>query len=440
MNFAAFPWSREVEAAVIGAALADPTVVGRIGPLDPTDFNDALHISIWTAIADLTDGPGCGSSVDVWRKLEAEGADDRLKTRLVDAEESSPGPDFAAHYAALVRRAAVVRRYARSCASAAELAENPENHVRPEDYIRATFDEIRQAAEDFDVAAGSTSCSATDALADEIDALERRIANPDDHDRLETGFPDVDRLIVGFERADYVVLGARPSMGKTALALQLATNVCDQGKAVSFFSLEQSTSKIMQRLIAQQAQVPFGAIRTGKDFGQAMVTRTLAAQNRIRGYKLSVRDDPALTPSAIRAAVAADKASRGCDLVVIDHLHHIRPDVRNDSRYVQVSEISKAIKALAKDLDVPVLLAAQLSRDAHDPKRIPTLRHLRDAGTIEEDADVVALLHRDCYYDPETRPGEADLLIAKCRDGETGRVTLAWRPSFLRFESKAFGP
>ena len=439
MKFAALPWSFEVEAVVIGAALIDPAIVGQVGPLSAEDFGDALHRRIWSVIAELHAGPGFESSVDVWSVLEAAGASSELRDRMADCEESTPSPKLGRHYAALVRKQATMRRFATACGSTYERAQNVDPQTL-DAFVREAYSEIRDAAEAFDVALGTKGRKVGDAMADEIEALQRRIADPGDHRRLSTGWPDVDRLVIGLEPADYVIVAARPSMGKTALVLQLAANVCKQGGAVSLFSIEQSTPKIMQRMLAQESEVDFGAIRTGRDFGDRMVDRIIAAQDRISRWNLSIRDDPSMTPSAIRSAIASDKAARGCDLVIIDHLHDVRPDVRNDSRYVQVSDISQALKATAKDFDVPLVLAAQLSRDAHDPKRPPSLKALRDSGRIEEHGDIIALLHRDDYYNADTRPGEADLMIAKCRDGETGRVTLTWRPNCLRFDSHRFGP
>jgi len=438
MKFSALPWSIEIEAAVIGAALIDPEVARSAG-LTAEDFADGLNSRIWRVISELDIGPGFASAVEVWTILLAEGAGEDVKRRLIDCEESTPSSDLGRHYADLVRRTATARRFAAACGAAHERAHDGD--LRDLDaFVREAYAEIRDAAEAFDVALGTRGRTAAAALADEVEALQRRIADPNDHRRLLTGFADVDRLILGFEPADYIVVGARPSMGKTALLLQIAANIARSGRAVSLFSLEQSTPKIMQRLLSQESQVDFGAIRTGRDFGDRMVDRIVAAQDRIADWNLTIRDDPAMTPAAIRSAATQDKASIGCDVIIVDHLHDVRPDVRNESRYVQVSDVSQALKATAKDLDVPLVLAAQLSRDAHDPKRPPTLRHIRDSGRIEEHADIIALLHRDDYFDPNTRPGEADLMIAKCRDGETGRVTLTWRPQCLRFENKAFGP
>ena len=439
MTVLKLPWSWEAEIHVIGAALLDPSLPTSDCRMDAADFEDGINRTIWDAISRLASNGGYSSSVDVWRLLEAEGAHAKCRERLIDAEEAVPSSTFGAHHATTVRRLAALRRFAKVCASTWEGAcTESEPATQPAVWVAEQASAIAQAAKDFELTGSDEGLSASRAVGDEVAALEQRIANPASAWRLTTGFPDVDRKVLGMERGEYWLLGARPSMGKTAMSLQIAAAACDQGARVSFFSLEQRTSRIMQRMLSQVSQVEFAAIRTAANFNDNMVRNINRAQDAIGKWNLTIRDQPMMKPSAIRAAAARDKSRHGLDLVIVDHLHHVRPDERSDSRYVQVSSISKAFKAMAKDLDCPVLLCAQLSRDAHDASRPPSLRHLRDAGTLEEDCDVCLLIHRPGYYMTDD-DGSAQVAVAKARDGEVGPVPLVWRSKVLRFENKGYG-
>ena len=426
-------FSESAESVVLAAILARPEILDDLD-LRPDDFHGSRHRMIFEALL------GCdaaGEPIDalaVWERCKAAGAEADVGELLIACDEGGASAAWAKPYAVWVKEFAAARRFATACGEAWQGASQIDHvsDVRP--FVRKVFAEIADAADRCAVAAGSSGTAVGEVVGAEVQALERRIAGQDLDRRIPTGFADLDALIVGLEPADYVVVGARPSMGKTALGVQLAGNVAASGRAVSLFSLEQTTGRVVQRMISQRSGVPFSTIRSGRNWTDAMTDNVARAEAEIGGWRMAIRDDSGMTPGDIRSAAVRDAASGHLDLIVIDHLHHIRPDDKADSRYREVSAISLAIKNLAKDLRVPVVLLAQLSRDSAKAKRRPALSDLRDSGSVEEHSDLILLLHRDEYYDPTTsRTGIADVLVAKNRDGATGNVELSWRPQILSF-------
>jgi len=256
---------------------------------------------------------------------------------------------------------------------------------------------------------------------------------------IPTGFYELDRMTSGLHESDLVIIAARPSMGKTAFALSIAYNVAvKEGRSVAFFSLEMSKEQIVTRLISQDSQIPLHNIRTGY-LRPHEIDAFLESADRIKEAPLYIDDTPGISILEMRAKARRLKAEKGLDLVVVDYLQLMRGIKRTESRQQEVSEISRSLKALAKELNVPVIALSQLSRQVeHRADKRPQLSDLRESGSIEQDADVVMFIHRPEVYkknpDPEEQ-GIAEIIVAKQRNGPTGTVSLAFIKEFARFEN-----
>lgn len=283
-----------------------------------------------------------------------------------------------------------------------------------------------------------------------LDRIEKTFTNRGQITGLPTGFSGLDKLTDGLHPAEMAVIAARPSMGKTALAMNIAEHVALQsGKAVAVYSLEMSTLQLVQRLLCSRARVNLGKVRT--EAARHTEMRSLIdATQELSKCKMFIDDTPGLSILDLRARCRRIHSRHTIDLVVIDYLQLLRSTTRKaqDNRQVEVAEISSGIKSLAKELDVPVLVLAQLNRNPDSrtggSKGKPRLSDLRESGAIEQDADLVGLLWREDYYadDEDERKeteGKAELLIAKQRNGPTGEVPLTFIHEYTRFEDRAFG-
>jgi replicative DNA helicase len=280
-----------------------------------------------------------------------------------------------------------------------------------------------------------------------IEQIEKLYENRGSVTGLPTGFVELDRMTSGLHPAEMIVIAARPSMGKTAFAMNIAEHVAmDIGKAVAVFSLEMSSQQLVQRILCSRAKVDLQRVRNGflseRDF-----PNLTAAASQVAAAKMFIDDTPGLTVTELRAKARRIKSQHDIQLIVIDYLQLLRSMSRRaqDNRQLEISEISSGIKALAKELSLPIIVIAQLNRQpdtrAKEGGR-PRLSDLRESGSIEQDADVVGLLVRPEYYETDDegkqeRAGEAELIIAKQRNGPTGDVPLTFLKQYTRFESRA---
>jgi replicative DNA helicase len=282
-----------------------------------------------------------------------------------------------------------------------------------------------------------------------LDSIEKLFQNRGALTGLPTGFRGIDTMTNGMHGGEMIVVAARPSMGKTALAMNIAEHVAiDAGKPVAIFSLEMSTQQLMQRLLCSYARVDLKKIRDGF-IGKHDMTNLIQATTRLSESKMFIDDTPGLSILELRARARRLKDRHDVSLIVIDYLQLLRSPSRRglDNRQVEVAEISSGIKALAKELSIPIVVLAQLNRNPEartgDSKGKPRLSDLRESGSIEQDADLVGLLWREEYYldDEEERKeieGKAELVIAKQRNGPVGAVPLTFLKSITRFEDRAF--
>ena len=253
---------------------------------------------------------------------------------------------------------------------------------------------------------------------------------------IGSGFKELDRMLSGFQGGQLIILAARPAMGKTAFSLNLAQHAClRERKSVAYFSLEMSKESLMMRMLASEARVSMGDLRIGR-INDQIWPKLIQAASQLSDTRLYVDETPGLSPHEIRSRCRRLKAQHGLDMIVIDYLQLMSLKTRTDSREREVAEISKTLKEISKEMDIPVIALAQLNRgvESRTDKR-PMLSDLRESGSIEQDADVIMMLYRDDYYEKENSQykGQAEVIIAKQRNGSTGTVRLAFKGQFGTF-------
>ena len=275
--------------------------------------------------------------------------------------------------------------------------------------------------------------------------LEHLQEHKDELRGIRTGFRDLDNLLAGLQKSDLVILAARPSMGKTALALDIARQAAVQhGTTVGIFSLEMSAQQLVDRMVAAEAHVNSWSLRTGRIAGQEDFARIRDAYDRLSQAPIFIDDQPSTNILKMRATARRLKRENGLGLLIIDYLQLMVPTGAraSDSLVQQVTEISRSLKILARELDVPVLALSQLSRAVETRRGKPRLSDLRDSGSIEQDADVVMFIHRDDKMnDNSDRPNIAEILVEKHRNGPTGSVELFFddkRTTFVTVEKADF--
>ena len=271
-------------------------------------------------------------------------------------------------------------------------------------------------------------------MSDTVQTIMKRVQNRGELSGVTTGFTDLNSLLGGFQKSDLVLLAARPSMGKTALAVNLAVNAAKAGKKVAMFSLEMSKTQIGQRILASFAQMNLSSLFKGELEGQDLVN-LITASNELSKYSLHIDDTAAISLIEFKAKLRRLKMEEGLDLVVVDYLQLMTTGERIENRVQEISQISRGLKAIAKELDVPVLALSQLSRALEQrPDKRPKLSDLRESGAIEQDADIVMFLYRDYVYNKETEnPNLAEVIVSKHRNGPIGVVNLIWKDEYTRF-------
>jgi replicative DNA helicase len=433
------PQDVEAERAVLGSILLLPEVFDEVAlVVRATDFYDDANRKIFETLLAMHDG---GQRIDLMLLV------DRLKK--ADAYESTGGAAYlaeigrqvptAAHaeyYARIVADKAVLRSLIHASVDIQHLAYDPACETR--EILGQAEERVFAILEDR--GAGQVTPIA-EVLQESLDRIDARMDHQHAFGGVETGFDDFDQLTGGLHKSELIVLAARPSMGKTALAMNMAEHAAIRtGVPVLFVSLEMSAIELGDRLLCSAAEVNGNRLRNGT-ISHDERRKLVNAAAEISQAPLYIDDSPSRTMTEIAANARRLKRRENLGLVVIDYLQLIDPDNPRDPRQEQVSKISRRLKGLARELSVPVLCLAQLNRQvesSHSNK--PQLNHLRESGAIEQDADVVMFVHRDEYYqtneeDRERVRGEADLLIRKQRNGPTGDVKLTWVHEFTRFRN-----
>ena len=278
-----------------------------------------------------------------------------------------------------------------------------------------------------------------EAVQHELQEITRKFKNKESITGLPSGFPSLDALTSGFQKGDFIIVAARPSMGKTAFVLNIAKNmsISSAHKHVAFFSLEMSREQLVQRLLCSTALVDSAKLRTGRISTQKEWEQLASAASVLMDAPLFIDDTPGVSVSEIRSKCRRLKAEQGLDIIMIDYLQlmQAKNTLRNgDNRQQEISEISRSLKSLARELNVPVIALSQLSRSVEVRQdHRPLLSDLRESGSLEQDADIVAFLYREDYYNPETENKHTELIIAKHRNGPVDTVNLFFHKQFTKF-------
>jgi replicative DNA helicase len=427
------PQNIEAEEAVLGSILIDPDAIIRVSTvLRPEDFYREKHGWIFDAALDLHERREPIDFLTINDELERRGQLNEVGgaaflTTLINVVPTSI---HAEHYAHIVERAATRRRMIEAAGQIAALAyqeaEDVDEVVDHAEQILFGVSERRLTRELIPI---------KQVLSEYYDRIEYLTRHRGELIGIPTGFSDLDKLLGGLQRSDMIILAARPSVGKTSLALTMAHKAAKKhGQRVAFFSLEMSAEQVVQRLISAETGINAQRLRRG-EIEEVEFGRFAKATSDLAETYFYIDDTPGLSALELRTKARRLHAEVGIDLLVVDYLQLMGGDFRSENRVQEISSISRALKALARELNVPVLAISQLSRgvESRTDKR-PILSDLRESGALEQDADVVIFIYRDEMYNQNTeRPNIADIIIAKHRNGPTGTVALYFRKELAQF-------
>ena len=432
------PSNIDAERSVLGAMLQDAAAATlAIETLQPGDFYSAEHREIFDAMKALHI---VGSPIDVMtvsNELDRRGTLEGTggTSYLLQAFRFVPTTANTRTYVDIVTEKATLRKLIGACQ---RISEQCYSQMEPLPAIlqgaeRAIFDIVMKRSGADTLKPLNTVLSRTFDKIEELSRLKGRLAG------VPTGIYDLDRMLTGLHEGEFVLIGARPAMGKTAVALGISQFAAIKAKkTVAIFSMEMPCEQIGMRILCSAANINYQRVRTGMLSDEEWI-KLGDCLNLLSGYPIYIDDTPAITPSQLRSRCRRLMLERGLDLVVVDYLGLMSTDRRTENRQLEVSEISRQLKSIALELKVPVLTCAQLSRaPASRMDKRPLLSDLRDSGSIEQDADVVLFLHRQGYYataEDSAKPddSEGEINIAKQRNGPVGTIHVEWQAEFARY-------
>lgn len=440
------PQDLEAERSVLGAMLLSSEVIDDVLMVcNADDFYSEANQTIFSAVRDMHDRTTTGIDIrTVKRELEALKKLEEIggSAYLAQLVEIVPFVEHATYYAKIVHDKCVLRKVIEACR--VTLGEAYGSEGETSDLVAMAEKRIYAIAEEGE---GTDSITMDSILDETFSRIFHRMDQDGDTGGIPTGFFGLDEMISGFRGSELLVLAARPSMGKTALVCNFAmavglavnkeTGESDRGPGCLLFSLEQAAPELAERFLCIHARINGHKLRQG-DLTEAEQHAINQSGEILKRASIYIDDTAGRTMSQIAAISRRVKRRFGIGLVVIDYLQLIEPDEKGLPREQQIASITRRLKFLSKDLDIPVVALAQLNRgvEQREDKR-PRMSDLRESGAIEQDADVIMFLHRPAAYDPEDRPGEADLIIAKNRSGPIGTVGLTWLNEQLRFADRA---
>jgi len=423
---------------VLGAALLSRDAIGVVGELGLTvrDFYSPAHQNVFDAALSLYSSSGPVDVVTVADELRRNGLLDEIGgiERLNELQDATPSVSGAEHYARIVMDTALLRRLIHTAGEITDIA-----FGEPDDVIKAVDlaeSKMFQVAEDRAV---DSTREIQILLNEAMDQLEENYERGDSITGVATGYDDLDDLLSGLQPSTLNIVGARPAVGKTAFGLGLATHIAKHdGRPVLVFSLEMGHAELTQRILSSEAKVDSSKLRTGK-LSESDWSKIGLAVGRLE-VPLFLDDNPQVSVMEIRSKARRIKSQNGgLAAIVIDYLQLMSGHGRPENRQLEVSEISRNLKVLARELEVPIVALSQLSRglEARSDKR-PMLADLRESGSLEQDADVVMFLYRDEVYNPDSPDkGSAEVIVAKHRSGPTGTKRLVYLGQYTRFDNAA---
>lgn len=432
------PQNVEAEASLLGALLIDSDALIKIADmLSANDFFDARHKHIYEAIVQLYERRNPIDVLTLSDRLKSNGFLDMVggPAYLTELTNFVPTAAHVEQYADIVIQKAVRRRLIKTSQELTTLGYDESKAIKEliEEAEANLFEVSKQHVK-------QTVASIEDVLAESFERFDDLHKDKDKIRGIPTGFRDMDDILAGLQRSDLFILAARPSMGKTAFSLSLAHNVAVQAKEpVLIFSLEMSKEQLVDRLLAMESGVDAWALRTG-NLTDTDFEKLSQAMGVLSEAKIFIDDTPGLTVSDLRTKARREAHRQPLGLIIVDYLQLMSGGSKfstGDNRVNEISEISRGLKAIARELNVPLIALSQLSRSVENRKpQIPQLADLRESGSIEQDADVVAFIYREDYYNPETdRKGVMDILIKKHRNGATGGIELFFQRDKQRIRS-----
>lgn len=429
---------REAERAVLGAMLMDTDVIPRVMPIlgeTPDAFFTTDHQIIYSAAVDIYDQH---SKADILLVADQLKKTDQLKRvggtiYLYDLQARIVETENTEFHAQIVRDKWMRRQLIQASAAIREIAQDGEKELV--DVLDESQEEIFRL-NSLNVNRGFIPLGSL--INQSLKDIEELYHKKEQYVGIPSGFTDLDILTSGLQRGDLIIIAARPSMGKTTLVLNIAQNIAlDQELPVAVFSLEMPARQVAMRMLAAEAQIDFAKLRIGNITDQNWSNLTQGATTLMEaGSRISIHEARGITIQTVRAEARRLKSQQeNLALIIVDYLQLLRGTGQYAGREQEIAEISRALKALAWELDVPIIACSQLNRELERrPDKRPQLADLRESGAIEQDADLVVFLHRDDYYDEQSEAaGMADLIIRKQRNGATGTVQLEFIKEQMRF-------
>ncbi len=427
------PSSVEAEQAVIGSILIDQESISTASEIvTPEDFYNRQYSTVYEAMLDLNREGKQIDIVTLQNKLREKEVPEELCSldHMRDIIAAVPTSTHIRYYAGIVAEKSTLRKLIKA---SEEIESNCYEGKEGLDTIlddaeKKIFDMVQRKATDDFVPIDQVVLSA-------VERIEAAYRTGGTITGLATGFTDLDYMTSGLQPSDLVLIAARPSMGKTAFALNIAQYMAfRKNKSVAVFSLEMSKEQLINRMIAMEGNIDATHLRNGK-LDDSEWDKLAEAASIIGNSNLIIDDTPGIPVSVLRSKCRKYKLEKGLDCIFIDYLQLMSGDGRSESRQQAISEISRSLKSIARELNVPVVALSQLSREVEKrPDKRPIMSDLRESGAIEQDADVIMFIFREDYYDADTnRKNISDIIIGKQRNGPVGTVELAWMPEYTKF-------
>jgi len=435
------PQSIDAEKSVIGSIMLDSEVMHEVADiLREEDFYHDKNKIIYKTIFELFEKHDPIDFLFVSNRLKEQKVLDEVggNSYLTELVNSVPSASNAKYYAEIVRRKRTLRDLIGASHHISGLGydENEDIDILLDQAEKKIFD-ISQSSNNKNVV------SIKDALDEAWERIDKLHKSKDEIRGIPTGFRDLDNLLAGFQKSDLIILAARPSHGKTSLALDLARGVAiNHNIPVGIFSLEMSVGQLADRMLASEAHVDSWKLRTGRLTNEDEFLRIRDAMDRLAKAPIFIDDDASNNIIKMRSSARRIQSQHGLGLIIVDYLQLMSPRKHTDSMVQQITEISRSLKQLARELDVPVLALSQLSRSVEQRGGVPRLSDLRDSGSIEQDADVVMFIYREDKYKETEKKNIAQIMIEKHRNGPTGNIELYFneqKVSFSTIEKGDFG-
>ncbi len=432
------PQNIEAEKSVLGSMLIDSEAIGvALEILDESWFYEEAHRKIYAAIIDLYNNRKNVDLITLSNQLNGRNQLESIGgvTYLTEIIDFVPTAANVEHYAHIVKEKGILRKLIRNATQIVSEGYDPKGHAAEAvDLAEKLIFEVA------DLEQRRRAVHIKDLVKESIETIDHLYQRKEYVTGLPTGFIEFDKMTSGFQKSDLIIVAGRPSMGKSALAIAMGDRTAvDLKKGVAYFSLEMAKEQLVQRMLCAQARVDAHKVRSGF-LSPSDWPKLTAAAGKLSASSIFIDDTPALSTIELRAKARRLKSNHDIQLIIVDYLQLMRSTIRAESRQQEISEISRSLKELARELSVPVIALSQLSRAGESRQdHRPQLADLRESGAIEQDADLVVLLMREEYYNPtEENRGIAELIVAKQRNGPTGTVKLVFLREYMRFENLAY--